>query len=327
MSHPGPRWGGIMPAALTMFTVSGRLDLDATAAHIDDLVGMGADGLVVGGTSGEFIALSEFERRRLIETAIDVVGGRAPVIAGTGYFSTAATIRLTRHAAAKGADGAIVILPYFQKPNRAEVIEHYRAVGRSVGLPLMVYNNPANSAAPPLMADDIRRLYDEGCVHAVKSTFATVHQVHDLRAEIDDGLRVFYGSFMAPLEGMAAGAHGWISGILNVTMPDARDLWVAMANSDIAGARKAWSRIRPIRDCFLSHAVGDVSDLAIYKAILRIRGGVAGYCRPPIRDVAAAQLGRLAEILETVDDEAIREPIDGHFSAAVGASMTARSLE
>jgi 4-hydroxy-tetrahydrodipicolinate synthase len=280
-----------------MFTRAGRLDEAATARHLVGLIEAGADGLVIGGTSGEFVSLSDSERRRLLDTAIDAVARRVPVIVGTGYASTRETIRLTQYAERRGADGAIVILPYFQRPSRAEVVRHFRAVGRAVELPIMVYNNPANSAAPALLTSDIRRLYEEGHVAAVKSTFATVHQVHDLRAEVDDGLRVFYGSFMAPLEGMAAGAHGWISGILNVVTPDARRLWAMVQLGDLVEARLAWSRIRPIRDVYTNTLVGDVSDLAIYRSILRLRNCPSGYCRLPIRDLTAAQSRRLRAIL------------------------------
>src|SRR4051812_18992415 len=97
-------WSGIYPAALTMFDTHGHLDEDATAAHLDRLIRDGAHGVVVGGTSGEFIALTDSERRRLVAVAVAAVAGRVPVIAGTGWFATAETIALTRAAADAGAD-------------------------------------------------------------------------------------------------------------------------------------------------------------------------------------------------------------------------------
>src|SRR4051794_10488234 len=235
-------WGGVYPAALTMFDRSGHLDVAATRAHIDGLVSDGADGIVVAGTSGEFIALDDDERRRVIQAAVEAVGGRVPVIAGTGLYSTQATIRLTQDAASIGADGAIVILPFYQRPSIAEVRAHLLAVGRAAPIPVMAYNNPANSAAPPLSATDLADLQRAGAITAVKSTFPTVHEVHEARAATNDTFRVFYGSFMAPLEALAAGAHGWISGILNVVLPDAKALSAAIAIQDLEGARAAWSR-------------------------------------------------------------------------------------
>jgi 4-hydroxy-tetrahydrodipicolinate synthase len=290
-------WTGIYPAALTMFDASGRLDEGATAEHARSLVAQGAHGIVVAGTSGEFITLDEDERRRVIDGVVRAVGDRVPVIAGTGTASTEGTIALTRHAADAGAAGAIVILPYYLKPTEREVIEHLRAVGTGSPIPVMVYNNPANSGAPPLEATHLAALYREGCASGVKSTFPTVHQVHEARALTDPGFRVFYGSFMAPLEGMAGGAHGWISGILNVATRDAVALWEAVAASDLERARAAWARILPIKLLWTRQQLGPAGDLVIYRAILRLRGEVAGFSRKPLLELSDDQVERLKAVL------------------------------
>jgi 4-hydroxy-tetrahydrodipicolinate synthase len=292
-------WSGIFPAALTMFDERGELDDDLMAAHLDRLIREGAHGLVVAGTSGEFIGLTDAERRHVIDVSVAAVGRRVPVIAGTGHFSTAETIRLTAHAADAGADAAIAILPYYQKPTEREILDHFRAITRAVpDFPILVYNNPANSAAPPLSAGQLATLYEEGVAVGVKSTFPTVHQVHEARAATDDGFRVFYGSFMAPLEGMAGGAHGWISGILNVVTPDAIALWSAIQASDLAAARKAWARILPIKRIYTESPLGQIGDLALYRAMLRLRGEPAGFCRAPLQELTPDQVGRLAELLD-----------------------------
>jgi 4-hydroxy-tetrahydrodipicolinate synthase len=298
LTAAGPRsWAGIFPAALTMFDAHGGIDEWAMRAHLDRLVGEGAHGVVVAGTSGEFISLEPAERRRLFEIAVETVAGRVPVIAGTGTASTGSTIELTRDAGAIGADGVIVILPYYQRPSVGEILEHFRAVGRASTVPVMVYNNPANSAAPGLDARHLEGLYRDGDAAAVKSTFPTVHQVHEARAMTDEGFRVFYGSFQAPLEALAGGAHGWISGILNVVLADALELWAAIASSDLDTARSAWSRIAPFRRLYTEGPLGPVSDLAIWRAVLTLRGQVGGHCRRPILDLDEAQRGRLAALL------------------------------
>jgi 4-hydroxy-tetrahydrodipicolinate synthase len=281
-----------------MFTASGALDEGATAVHLERLIAQGVHGVVVGGTSGEFISLTEEERRRLAKVAVEAVAGRVPLIVGTGYCSTAATIRLTRSAGEAGADGAIVILPYYQRPSLAEIERHFMDVGRSAPLPIMVYNNPANSAAPPLDVATMSRLHGGGLAHGVKSTFPTVHQVHELRAVLPDTFRVFYGSFMAPLEALAAGAHGWISGILNVVAADAISLWDALASEgDLLAARAIWQRILPIKQLYMTSVLGPVSDLAIYRGILRLRGLDGGHCRRPLLDLTRTQLHTLESYL------------------------------
>lgn len=290
-------WAGVFPAVLTMFDAAGRLDEDAMVAHVEHLVDEGAHGIVVAGTSGEFISLDADERRRVIALTVRAAAGRIPVIAGTGYFSTAQSIRLTEEAADMGASGAIVILPYYQRPTEDEVENHYRAVGEASSIPVVVYNNPVNSGAPPLTSQRLAALYRGGFIKGVKSTFPTVHEVHEVLAETDEGFRVFYGSFMAPLEAMAGGAHGWVSGITNVAVGDAVDLWSAVEGCDLGRARTAWARILPIRLVYTRQLLGPVSDLAIYRGILRLRGQVAGYCRAPLLDLSADQLERLRAIL------------------------------
>ena len=291
-------WGGIFPAALSIFDAAGRLDEDATAQHVDRLVRDGAHGIVVAGTTGEFITMDEAERHRIIELAVATVARRVPVIAGTGYASTRGTIRLTEQAAVAGADGAIVILPYYLRPTEDEVFEHFRSVGNASPIPVMIYNNPLNSGAPALDTPALRRLYEGGYAQAVKSTFATVHQVHEIRSEVDDDFRVFYGSFMAPLEGLAGGAHGWVSGILNVVLADAIELWSAMQAGDLDRSRAAWRRILPIKLLYTRQLLGPTSDLAIYRGILGLRGERAGYCRAPLQDLTPDQMEALRLLLD-----------------------------
>ena len=197
-----------------------------------------------------------------------------------------------------GADGAIVILPYYQRPAIAEILDHFRQVARASEIPLMAYNNPTNANAPALETDHLRALHAESVVTAVKSTFPTVHQVHELRAGLDPSFRVFYGSFMAPLEGFAGGADGWISGILNVVLPEARRLHRAIVESDLAAARAAWGSILPIKQIYTSKLFGDASDLAIYRAILDSRGLHGGSCRAPLANLTADQHSTLARVLQ-----------------------------
>jgi 4-hydroxy-tetrahydrodipicolinate synthase len=291
-------WAGVFPAALTMFTTSGALDGPATRRHFEWLIDQGSEGIVVGGTSGEFIALDMSERRQVIELGVAAAAGRVPVIAGTGYFSTQQTVDLTRFAADAGADGAIVILPYYQRPSVSETLAHFRALRAATALSVMVYNNPTNANAIGLGSGDLARLHGEGVAQAVKSTFPTVHQVHELRARLDESFRVFYGSFMAPLEGLAGGAHGWISGILNVAVPEARRLVAAVAASDLEAARAAWASILPIKAIYTEKLLGDASDLAIYRAILDARGGWGGTPRAPLRGLDGAARHKLQVALQ-----------------------------
>lgn len=291
-------WRGIFPAALTMFDAEGNLDLDGTVAHARHLVESGAAGLVLAGTTGEFIGLTPAERESLTRELSNALEGSVPLIVGTGTYSTRETIEVTAAAMAAGADAALVILPYYQRPHRAEVMEHFRAVGRATGAPVFVYNNPTNSGTDPLTGDDLGELEAEGYAVGVKSTFPTVHQVYEAVVATSPDFRAFYGGFTAPIEGLAGGACGWISGILNVTLPDAVRMFDAVQAGDLPTAREIWAtRILPVRFLYTKGQLGPINDLELYRSILRLRGMASGHSRAPLLPLTDAQNTRLQELL------------------------------
>jgi len=292
-----PPIGGIWPAVLTMFDADGGIDEAATARHVEYLLRSGAHGLIAAGTSGEFIAMENDERLRVIRVIIEAAAGRVPVYAGTGHYSTRHTIALTQQAERLGASGAIVILPYFQKPPKTSVMAHYRRVRAETGLPIMLYNNPANSACVELTSRDVAALAAEGVIQSVKSTFESVVPVHDLLNLCGDRLRVFYGSFQSPMEALLGGAHGWISGFLNFLTADCVALFDACHRSDVIEARRLWSRLLPFKQLFTHQVLGPVNDLDIYRAGLEMLGEHGGHSRLPFEPLTVEQRGILRNLL------------------------------
>ena len=292
------RFRGIFPAALTMFDRDNNLDLDRTAKHWDWLIRQGVDGLVIAGTSGEFIALENHERIQLFELAGQVAGGRVPLIYGAGHYSTKLTIELCDQARKHGADAVILILPYYQKPSKAAVIRHYRDVRKAVDMPIMLYNNPANTACVDLTAREVARLGEEDVLHMVKSTYETVVPVHDLSYLVGDRMAIFYGSFQAPFEALVAGAHGWISGVLNVIPKAARAMYHAcIVENDARKGLRIFKRILPVVHLYTHQLIGPVSDLATYRSILNFWGLEGGYCRNPFYPLSEEQEATLRKIL------------------------------
>ncbi len=298
MPYPLEKFRGIFPAALTTFDKDNNLDEDATAAHWEWLIRQGVDGLVIAGTSGEFIALENDERVRLFRLARDVVKGRVPLIYGSGHYSTKLTIELSQRAAGLGADALIVILPYYQKPSKAAVIEHFRRVRQAVDLPIMLYNNPANSACIDLTPREIAQLVDEDVLHMVKSTYETVVPVHDLSFLLGDRMAIFYGSFQAAYEAFCAGAHGWVSGVLNVVPKAAKAMYEACLRNDARRGFAIWKKILPIVHLYTWQQVGPVSDLATYRSILNFWGLRGGYSRNPFFPLDGQQEAVLRKLLE-----------------------------
>ena len=300
MSFDLTRFRGIFPAAMTMFDADGNLDEAATGAHWRWLIEQGADGLVICGTSGEFIALQLEEQRRLYSLAVQVSGGRVPVVAGTGHYTTRFTIEQTRAAQALGVDAAIVILPYYQKPPKAAILDHYRHLRAAVpDLPIMLYNNPLYSGCAEITPAEIAMLVNEGVVQMVKSTFESVVPVHDLAYLVGDRMRIFYGSFASAYEALAAGAHGWISGVLNVAVREAKQLYQAVVvDKDITRGFALWMHILPLVHLYTHRPLGEVNDLAIYRSILAQWGHTRTYSRLPFAPLTPAQEQKLIERLE-----------------------------
>lgn len=294
------RFRGIFPAALTMFDRDDNLDENATAQHWEWLVAnQKADGLVIAGTSGEFIAMDREERLRVFQLARDVVKGRVPVIFGSGHYSTKLTIELTEQAERFSADAVIVILPYYQRPSKPAVIKHFRAVRRATNLPVMLYNNPLNSACIDFSPPEVARLVEEDVVHMVKSTYGTVEPIHDLSFLVGDRMAIFYGSFIAGYEGLCAGAHGWISGVLNVATRAAKEMYQAtVCDNDAARGLRIWKRILPLVHLYTHQQVGPVSDLAMYRSILNFWGLKGGYSRAPFFPLSSEQEQKLRQIVE-----------------------------
>lgn len=293
------KWEGIVPAAMTMFDEKGAVDKKASVAHWNWLIEEGVQGLVITGTSGEFIALSDKERREVIELGLEAVNGRVPVMIGSGYYSTKLTIELTQFAEKAGADAVLVILPYYQRPSKAGVMNHYRNIASSTSLPIFCYNNPVYSGAPELSPWDLAQLYNEGVLTGVKSTFPTVHQVHNCRILTDDGFRVFYGSFRAALEGFAAGAHGWTSGFLNIVPSQAVAMWKTIKEkSDLEAARDMWYRLVPLVNLYTEKPLGHMDDLPLYRSVLDLRGMRGGFSRKPFEPISKSQKEQIVPYLK-----------------------------
>lgn len=288
------RFKGIFPAALTMFDVNGEIDEEATLAHWNWLVEQGVHGLVIAGTSGEFISLKLEERTRLFQLAVANFEGRVPIIAGAGHYSTKLTIELSQSAQEAGADALILILPYYQNPPKSFILEHYRLVRRNTDLPIMLYNNPRNAACAELLPVEIAQLVEEDVVHMVKSTFESVVPIHDLTYLVGDRMRVFYGSFLSAYEGLLAGAHGWISGILNIVPSHAVALFNAVKlDENIARAFAIWLRLLPIIHLYTRQEIGEITDIALYRSILEIWGRPISYSRLPSFPLTEEQRAQL----------------------------------
>ena len=248
--HRTPRLRGAFTALVTPFTADGRLDEDAYRRLVAWQVMAGIDGLVPVGTTGESPTLTAVERDRLIEIAVQTVAERPsrhriPVIAGTGSNDTASTIEATRRAAALGADAALIVTPYYNRPDQRMLDAHFRAVADEGGLPIVIYNVPGRTGAN-VEADTFLRLAEHPRVVGVKEASANIEQIAVICRDRPRDVSVLSGDDAATLALLAMGGDGVIS-VASNQIPGEMAALVAAANAgDFDGARRIHARWLPL---------------------------------------------------------------------------------
>ncbi|MCX7342126.1 MAG: dihydrodipicolinate synthase family protein [Hyphomicrobiales bacterium] len=249
MDKSSVNWAGPMPAVTTPFDRNGALDRASFRANVDRLMKLGATGVVASGCTGEFWSLSPEERKAVYADAVEAVAGRGTVIVGVGCVGPADTIALAREAKAAGADGVLVLPPYFVKLSDDEIFTHYKTVNAAVDLPIMVYNIPGNAvnAVTPALAD---RLADLDKVVAIKESSGDWNNFYATMITVKDRLRVFCGPssvFGAPAVGL--GADGTVDCFPNV-WAGCLDIYYAARDGDARKAESLQETGRRITDLF-----------------------------------------------------------------------------
>jgi len=226
---------GTMTALVTPFC-NGQIDEDAFRAHLDRQITGGVDAVVPAGTTGEAATLSFEEHKHLIRITVEHVAGRVPVIAGAGSNNTAESIELTQAAKKLGADAALLISPYYNKPTQEGIYQHYKAVAEAVHLPQIIYNVPGRTNSN-ILPETVGRLSQLANIVGIKDATADMEQlVHTLNAA--DGRIGFYsGDDATVLPFMALGGHGVISVVSNLVPERMQELTSAMRAMDVMAAR------------------------------------------------------------------------------------------
>ena len=246
-----PIFTGSFVALVTPFK-NGKVD----EAKLRELVAMhvssGTDGLVPCGTTGESPTLSHDEHKRVVEVVVDAAGRRIKVVAGTGSNSTAEAIDLTRHAERAGADGALVVNPYYNKPTQDGLYRHFRAIAESVAIPIVVYNIQSRTAVNIETPTLARLVRDVANIRGVKEASGSLDQMTQVVLACGPGFSVLSGDDNLTLPLMAVGGHGVISVIANILPKDTADMVHAALDNDWKRARELHHRLFPLaRAAFL----------------------------------------------------------------------------
>ena len=235
---------GSLVAIVTPFR-KGKVDERALADLIEWQIASGTNGIVPCGTTGESATLSHDEHNRVIELTVEVVRRRVPVVAGTGSNSTEEAIALTRHAKQAGADGALLITPYYNRPTQEGLYRHYRAVAEAVDLPLVLYNIPGRTGVNMLPAT-IARLTALPTVVGVKEGSGSVQQASDLVQMCGERLTVLAGDDALTLPMMAVGGKGVITVTANIVPAEMAALVSAFTEGKIEEARRIHFKLSPL---------------------------------------------------------------------------------
>jgi 4-hydroxy-tetrahydrodipicolinate synthase len=285
------QWRGVFPAVTTQFRQDQSLDLDATARHLEVLIDSGVTGLVMLGSLGENVQLEPDEKRRVMEMATKVSRGRVPVLSGVAECSTAMACRYAREMEKLGADGLMVLPAMVYKSDPRETIAHYRAVARSTGLPIIVYNNPISygvDITPEMFAE----LSDEKTLVAIKESSGDVRRVTDLINTVGDRYAIFAGVDDLILECTMLGAVGWIAGIGLAFPKENQRLWELMHAGKWDAARELYRWYTP-----LLHLDVHVKFVQQIKLCMQECGLGAEWVRSPRLPLAGAERERVLAII------------------------------
>jgi 4-hydroxy-tetrahydrodipicolinate synthase len=282
--------GEVLTAAVTPFKDDGSIDFERFRELAQYLVESGSDGLVVAGTTGESPTLSDDERLELFRVAVDTLNGRATVVAGTGTYSTAHSVHLTREAHELGVDGFLVVTPYYNKPPPRGIVEHFRAIADVSDKPIIVYNIPGRVVIN-IEPETIVELAEIPTVRAVKQANDDVVQARRIVEETDLDLYAGDDNIVFPL--LEAGGIGGVCVHTHVVGPQVKEMVRAFRDGDVETARRIDHELEPAYELLKVQT----NPIAI-KAALNLLGHQVGGLRLPLVEANESEVAQVRDCLE-----------------------------
>jgi 4-hydroxy-tetrahydrodipicolinate synthase len=249
-------FGQVLVALVTPMTPEGEVDWDATEKHIDYVISNGADGVVVTGTTGETSTLTDAEKLQLVKVGKSVSSGRAKIITGGGANETAHAILLYKASEAAGADGVMIVTPYYNKPTQAGVLTHFRLIADATDLPVILYDIPGRTGIP-IQFETILRAAKHPNIVAIKDAKGDFAQVSRVLNETD--LIYFSGDDSNVLPHISLGATGLIGVTANIAPKAYRELVDATNRNDFNAALEVHKTLEPLVRATMTHVPGTVA--------------------------------------------------------------------
>ncbi|MBH0084417.1 4-hydroxy-tetrahydrodipicolinate synthase [Salinibacterium sp. SWN167] len=260
-------FGQVLVALITPFTSEGEVDWADVEKHIDSVISSGADGIVVTGTTGETSTLTDPEKIKLVEVAKSVSGGRAKIITGGGSNETAHAIELYKASEKAGADGVMIVTPYYNKPTQSGVLTHFRMIADATDLPVILYDIPGRTGIP-ITYETILRAAKHPNILAVKDAKGDFSEVSRVLNQTD--LMYFSGDDSNVLPHLSIGASGLIGVTVNIAPAPYRVIVDAVNAGDLATATAAHQALEPLVRAAMAHVPGTVAAKYILHGLGRI---------------------------------------------------------
>jgi 4-hydroxy-tetrahydrodipicolinate synthase len=285
---------GVYAVTCTPFGVDGEVDEAALRRHVRWLLDEGGvQGMIPAGSTGEFAFLSEAERRQVTAVVIDEVGGKVPVIAGAAACATRDTVRFSQMAQELGANGVMVVPPYYGHLSQEELFVHFKTLAANIDIPVMLYNNPGASGSD-ILPETVARLAPLPRIAAIKESTGIMQRVTEIQSLCGEQIEVLCGCDTLPLEMFLVGVEGWVAAPSNTIARQCVELYrLAVEEKNIPKARELYLKLLPLFALF----EGSGQYVQLNKCALEMLGRPIGQPRTPLLPPAMENQARLRQIL------------------------------
>ncbi|QWG56479.1 4-hydroxy-tetrahydrodipicolinate synthase [Bacillus mycoides] len=287
---------GAFPVLITPMDEFQEIDWKGVKQNVNYFIEKKVAGIIINGSTGEFVSLSKEERFNMVETVLKEVDGRIPVIVGTAAETTKETIEYTKHAEAHGADCALIINSYYCKPKEEEIYFHFKEISNAVNIPIMLYNNPFTSGVD--MSTELMLRIGKECenVTHIKESSGDIRKARDLVRQGEGAFQVFCGSEDLVMESYLVGASGWVSVAGNIVPGLVTKMYEHFQNGELEKAWEMNDAILPLCE-FLE---GSGKYVQIVKRSMELHGQVGGPSRYPRLGLTEEEDQKLQTILSEI---------------------------
>lgn len=293
-------FGQVLTAMVTPFDQNGEVDFNAVRTLVHHLIDNGSDGLVVAGTTGESPTLTLEEKVELFKVTVEAAGGKVPVIAGTGSNNTKASISLTKKAEEAGADGIMLVAPYYNKPSQEGLYQHFKAIAESTPLPVMLYNIPGRSVVN-MSVETVIRLSEIDNIVAIKEASGDLDAMAQMIEKTPDDFTLYSGDDGLTLPVLSIGGAGVVSVASHIIGNEMQDMINRFRSGDVQDAASKHRSLLPImKALFAAPSPSPV------KFALNERGVNVGGVRLPLVPLNEEEKMALRNVLEQINLEPVR---------------------